>query len=198
VRIALAILLACAAGCSRPPLAANGDAGTGGQPMCPAPAACNDDPAMSALAGTCELNATTGDYSCRCGVGFSVNTATGRCRADTACDKSAGGPWAFGMRFDPKDCAKRPVTACATSSATRLETTIENFAAKNGCPVVDPLTIRIELVNGCPTLLEARSAVLPALPQQFLTCFEQTLATLRAGCASDCALIANEALGPVP
>jgi hypothetical protein len=227
VRVAVAVfavLLAVAAGCSRPPLgvseggtagasasggagaagaagATAGVSGSGGQLACPAPAACNDDLRMSALAGTCALD-PSGTYYCQCNDGFSIDMKTWRCRAGSVCDNAAkDDAWPFGLRFDTKDCASRPVTGCPDpGSAFALNQIITSAAAKNGCPIVDLLTVRIELAGGCPTLLEARTDYLPDLPQPFLSCLGKVLGSLRVGCAPGpgCALIENDPAGPIP
>jgi hypothetical protein len=150
---------------------------------------------MSALAGTCVQDLmATGIYSCNCHDGFSLNPKTGRCRAGTLCDNAASDPWPFGMRFDTSDCGSRVVTPCVVGN---LESTIASAAASAGCPIVDLISIRVEVPGACPSLLEVRSDFLAELPQPFLACFTKVLGSLSVACAGGCALIENGPVGPI-
>jgi hypothetical protein len=201
-RFALALgALAFGAACSRPPLSVDhgAAAGAGGQASCPAPAGCNDDPAMSAIAGTCALNETTGKYTCLCAGGFKLNPETSRCRVSTTpiCDQAAASGWPFGTRFDATKCASRPVTPCTPGDDVEAAVRLDLF--ENGCTLPYLTTIRVELADGCPALLEARTEM-ASLDQSFLTCAEGALRGLRLGCSSgaDCVLAVNAPDGPIP
>jgi hypothetical protein len=158
-------------------------------PFCASPAACNDDPTLQTIAGVCDPTFAAG--SCACNAGFSPNPRTGRCRAGTACAASAADPWDFRMPLDTADCASRATTACADGGTPRdvLATLMTST-----CQLPLELTLRVELVDGCPTLFEAGAAPTATFSaeafQPFLTCFTAILEHARLACSTgtDCLL----------
>jgi hypothetical protein len=167
---------------------AGGDTADGGAAVCPSPAGCNDDPTTSALAGTCT---PSGDYwYCQCADGFSINPKTSLCRAGTACVAAAADSWDFRMRFDTTDCASRAATACDAPVRAFQTPLFAELLALGGptCTLPEFLTVRVELVNGCPTQLEANDVVGASLDLDYLRCFADSLKGARFSCAAatDC------------
>jgi hypothetical protein len=167
--------------------------GSGG-PVCPAPAACNDDPTMSALAGAC---VASGDYFyCQCADGFSINPTTQRCRAGNVCVAAAADAWPFRMTLDTSDCLSRSPTACGEPGSdphAQVLAMLGHLSSKPGCSLPANLTVRVELVDGCATLLEGLSTrgdqgSLAQFYLDFLTCFGTELEATRFGCGTtaDC------------
>jgi hypothetical protein len=213
-RVAFLALAAVSGACGARPLAGvapdGGDAPDGGTdvaggPACPAPAACNDDPAMSALAGTC---VALGDYwYCQCTAGFSLNPKTQRCRAGSACVAAAADAWPFRTGFDTSDCASRPAVACdapASGGQSLILAKLGRLSIANPtCSLPSYLTVRVELVDGCATLLEGRGPTDDQGPVQqydldFLECFGAELAATRFACgnATDCYMAEWDTLAP--
>jgi hypothetical protein len=157
---------------------------------CASPAPCNDDPAMSGLAGTCHVfDGPPQSWWCECADGFSINPATGRCRAGTACVAAAADAWPFKMPFDTTDCGSRAPTACESSDAgaeMRVEGTVGSLGWQPTCSLPELLTVRIEITDGCPTLLEGRGVGRSLSPQDtaFLACYGARLASTHVACGS--------------
>ena len=155
-------------------------------PVCTSPTACNDDAMSSEEAGVC--NPLGAGWFCGCNPGFSVNPRTGRCRAGTACVAGAADPWGFEMSLDTTDCASRAPTGCATTD--RLSSLFLGLMT-GSCRQPASLTVRVELVDGCPTLLEL-GAYPPVMPvtydPEFGACFSDILSHVRIGCSTgpDC------------
>lgn len=134
-------------------------------------------------------------WYCECHGGFSINPKTARCRAGSACMAAAADDWQFRMQLDAGGCGSRPATACP-GGAIDLGTL--QALMTGACYLPGYLMIRVELVGGCPTLLEARSTVRPALADdetKFLSCFAPRLAATRFSCAaSACAMVVSSTL----
>jgi hypothetical protein len=138
---------------------------------------CNDDPAMSALAGRCDNSG-----QCLCNGDFSYNVNTGHCRAGSLCSASAGDPFRYNVPLAVDDCAARPAAQC-------LSTTIDDQALYNsltvlvreecGFPSYTPL--RVELTGGCVTLLEVSPDT--TIEAQLVPCLERVLSAVRWDCA---------------
>jgi hypothetical protein len=116
---------------------------------------------------------------CTCKDGFSVNPATGRCRQGTACVAAGRDHWAVTVRIASPDCAMRPASAC--TSGTSVSGEIDRIALLD-CHLPQLVTLRVELVAGCPTLFELdRDPGDPSL----LSCLEKVLTSTRWSCAAD-------------
>jgi hypothetical protein len=211
------VLAAVAAGCGGRPLdvgvasdaapeapaaeaATPPDAGTG---VCASPDICSDDPAMSAVAGACVPD---GDYwYCACADGFSINPKTNRCRAGTACVAAAADEWDFRMPFDASDCAARAPTACDANTHPGQDAVATELLALPGpkCAMPPNLTIRIEVVAGCPVILEGRApnpgdGTIASFYLDYLHCLADAVGGVRLACAGgpDCVMAEWDTLAP--
>ena len=155
-------------------------------PVCTSPTICNEDATSPEIAGVCQPIGT-GSY-CSCNAGFSFNPRTGRCRAGSACVAGAADPWPIKMSIDATDCASRAPTGCATTDTL---SSIFLGLMTQSCRAPLSLTVRVELVDGCPTLLEL-GAYPPVMAStydpEFAACFSDILSHVRVGCStgSDC------------
>jgi hypothetical protein len=108
---------------------------------------------------------------------------------------AAADEWQFRMQLDAGGCASRPATAC---SGGAIDLGTLQSLMTGACYLPGYLMVRVELVEGCPTLLEARSTVRPALADyetKFLSCFAPQLAAARFSCAaSTCAMLETDTL----
>jgi hypothetical protein len=214
IALVMGVLGAASTGCGSRPLGvgvvrdAGGNEATGGANdaggSCPGPAVCNDDPSMSALAGTC---VPFGDYwYCECADGFSINPKTQRCRAGNVCVAAAADAWPFRMTLDASDCASRSATACdepGSDPHAQVLAMLGQLSSEPGCYLPSNLTVRVELVDGCATLLEARSpsgdnGPIAQFYLDFLECFRAKLAATRIACgtAADCYMAEWDTLAP--
>jgi hypothetical protein len=147
---------------------------------------CNDDPAMSALAGRCQNNG-----ECLCNGTFSYDWNTGRCRAGTACAASAGDPWPDEVTLAVDDCATRPAAACApAASADQAVFNALADVVKRECNFPNYTYLRVELTGGCATLLEVSPE--PSSAAQLLPCLERVLSSARWDCAPPTACVLYE------
>jgi hypothetical protein len=152
---------------------------------------CNDDPRVSSLWGACDNNGL-----CSCKDGFSVNPATGRCRLGSSCVAAAADAWPFRLELDATGCAGRAAMACPNASFDR-----QAFDAlrSGSCQLPSYLDVRVELVDGCATLLEARSRLTTtpsSTDMQFLSCLAPLLEQARfvCGAAKDCIMEETDTL----
>jgi hypothetical protein len=203
----LCVVLAAAA-CARrtpgtPSEAGEADASFDGGPeapgadaVCKAPTACNDDPTSPMVAGACSyFPAAAPWFSCACADGFSVNFKTGLCRAGNVCMAAGSDAWPLSMPFDTSDCATRVTTRCAqldggpdASLATALTTLMGST-----CRQPELLTVRVEVVDGCPTVFEASFLGSKTPPTgMFVACFSPLLAHLRLDCVPSTACFMAE------
>jgi hypothetical protein len=148
---------------------------------------CNDDPAVSALWGTCLPSG-----GCLCNDGFSYDAATGKCRPGSMCVASGADPWAFSTNLGSVGCASRPATACvAISNDDVLHATVGMFLM-TACALPQLIYVRVVFTNGCPTLVEMKPAVSgPTLDPALTSCVSKALAQQRWSCAdpTGCALV---------
>jgi hypothetical protein len=173
------------------------DGGTAVDPaaFCAMPAACNDDPTTSGLAGTCTVvTSPSPAWRCDCAQGFSVNPKTRLCRAGSACSAAGADQWALSIRLGPTNCAMRAESSCAPAAGTaddQVTAAIGNLVVAD-CQFPDLLHLRVELISGCPTLFELDKE--PANPS-LLNCLEKVLSS-RWSCAGDtaCALFERDTL----
>jgi hypothetical protein len=104
--------------------------------------------------------------------------------------------WRFRTTFDTSDCASRPVTPCQAVSPllpqpSALEAATLSLPGPN-CSLPVHLEVRVALVYGCPTELEAGGPYGPTLPAyvlDYLNCLADALAKARIACgntAADC------------
>ena len=164
--------------------------------VCAMPAACNDDPSMSGLAGTCKiLTSPSSAWYCDCAQGFSVNPKTGLCRAGSACVAAGADQWALSVRLGPTNCATRPESSCAPVAGTADDqvTAAIGKLVVTDCQFPELVHLRVELISGCPTLFELDKE--PANPS-LLNCLEKVLLSSRWSCAGDsaCALFEYDTL----
>jgi hypothetical protein len=192
VGFALPALMACGRGALRP---ADGDGGspatagdaTASDAACASPTICDDDPDAAAHEGTCQPFA--GSWYCDCADGFSINPKTNRCRRGTMCIAAAADAWPFRNPFDTSDCATRMVTTCPAPPPSPDDTPPEEELLRGlylDCKVPAYLTVRVETVGACPTLLEGRG-LNPTLSDQELSalaCLAPKLSQLNVACHS--------------
>jgi hypothetical protein len=160
--------------------------GEGRPPLCTpgADQTCNDDPMVSALWGACEVSGV-----CVCKDGFSINRATGRCRYGSACVASASDSWPVSVRLGPQNCVTRAPSPCTSTSGTvddMLTAEIGSILTSE-CQFTSRTFLRIELLAGCPTLLELDH---DPSDQSLFVCLEKVLSAVRLSCAGNvgCAL----------
>ena len=160
---------------------------------------CNDDPTQPTPAGTCT---PFGDsWYCECADGFSLNPKTSLCRQGTTCVAAAADEWTFRMPFDASDCASRTPLSCDTPGQDSVTAALLALPGSK-CTLPAFLTVRIEIVAGCPTLLEARgpggAATLDSYYLDYLACFAQSLGGARLACAgaNDCVMAEADTLLP--
>lgn len=168
----------------------------GADAVCQAPTACNEDPTSPVVAGSCSYFPGAAPwFSCACADGFSVNFKTGLCRAGNVCMAAGADTWPLRTPFDTSDCATRVATRCAQvdggsdASLARALTTLMGST----CMQPDLLTVRVEVVDGCPTVFEASrlgSMMPPTGP--FIDCFPPLLAHLRLDCVPSTACFMAE------
>jgi hypothetical protein len=164
---------------------------------------CNDNPAMSALAGMCIARAMpVGDSYCTCAEGASINPKTGRCRPGTECAASASDAWGFRASFDTTDCAQRATLTCSLVGDGAGEQAFFSLTADRSCLLPAYTTFRLELQDGCPTLFEAHADPEGGSPldQSSLGCMASLLAGVRFDCwmGTDCLLVHFDPVGPIP
>jgi len=157
----------------------------------------------SALGGCAGQSLTSGEAGVDGGDhvdGGDANDAEEAADAGTPCVAAAGDPWTFRTAFDVTDCASRAPTECSSTLADDVKVQ-DAFSRATGprCQSPDYLVVRVELVGGCPTSLEARSLARPSLSlveTQYLDCLAPVLASLRVSCAvaDDCIMAEHDTL----
>jgi hypothetical protein len=103
--------------------------------------------------------------------------------------------WRFRTTFDTSDCASRPVTPCESVSPrwpqpAALEAATLALPGPQ-CSLPGHLEVLVELVDGCPTTLDAGGPYGPTLPANvldYLHCFADALGNARIACGTvaDC------------
>ena len=205
VGFALPALVACGRGALNPGDGAGGSPATGGDATasdsaCASPTICDDDPDAAVHEGTCQPFASS--WSCDCADGFAINPKTDRCRRGTTCVAAAADPWPFRRPFDTSDCATRTATTCPPAPPPPDSTPPADELMRSlyiECKVPDYLTVRIETMAACPTLLEGRglNPTLSGQELQALDCLTLRLAQLNVAClggASGCFMYENDTL----
>jgi hypothetical protein len=148
---------------------------------------CNDDPAVSALWGTCLPSG-----GCLCNDGFSYDAATGKCRFGSLCLASGADPWVFSTNLGLVGCASRPAATCvASSNYDALQATVGTLLM-SACGLPPLIYVRVVFGDGCPTLVEMKPAVGAApLDPALTSCVSKALAQQRWSCAepTGCALV---------
>ena len=166
---------------------------------------CNDDPTMSALAGTCQSVAAPSGlpqaptvHYCECRDGYSNNSATGLCRAGDACVASGADPWPTTVILDHADCQTRTPTDCSPSGGNQLQILDNQLLqfAQRTCGLPSYHTLRVEFSAGCPTLMNIKVLGSQTAGPQLVACLTQALARQRWSCTSafDCAMIEHDTL----
>jgi hypothetical protein len=211
MRLAWWLMAFSAVGCKGSALdAGDGSTGTAPRPdlaetasegaFCSSPISCNDDPSMSAPAGTCRASNAGQDGSyCVCKDGFSINPATGRCRTGTSCVASGADPWPTTVMLDYADCATRALASCQTAATTQMEIDMSVLMfARAICHLPNFYYLRVELVSGCPSLMNVKG-VRGAIPDpQVVDCLARELPKQRWSCTDGmaCSLVEYDTLAP--
>jgi hypothetical protein len=214
--LALSLIAALAAGCNGRPLnveaRATGTTDGGGDAapadvieavggVCSSPDICSDDPAMSAVAGMCVPDGDS--WYCQCADGFSINPKTNRCRVGSTCVAAAADAWDFKVAFDASSCASRAPTACdAPQHQGDVEAELLALPGQS-CTLPEALTVRIEVVGGCPTVLEGSGphpsgGTLNSYYLDYLHCLAASIQGVRLACggATDCVMAEWDTLAP--
>jgi hypothetical protein len=202
-------LVACGrAGLYAPDVASTGAGAAAGDAVafCASPAACNDLPTMSALAGTCHVSppppALPNDppsWYCDCAEGFSLNPSTQLCRAGTACQAAAADPWTVTVDLPTSDCAARLAEDCGRPGVPQVERLNSHVLLflDQMCRLPPYYTVRLELVNGCASRYQIKFPGGGPVSPDLVSCLK-VLLKFRFTCAlpTDCAMVEWDTIVP--
>jgi hypothetical protein len=155
------------------------------------PAACNDDPTASAIGGDC-----TPSGGCRCRDGFSLNTKTLRCRPGNSCVAAGRDPWPTTVMLDHADCASRIAAPCGPADSQAQALGSEVFVLASRCGLPPYRYVRVEFVDGCPSLMNFKELWDRAGPPELIACLIEALSRQRWACtgATDCTIVEHDTL----